>query len=129
MPPPGASCCTSPCRPPPAAAAAACAALTPGELPDGAILALEKPFGDDEESARELNRVLSALLPEERIFRVDHFLGRSTVLDILGVRFANRVFESIWSANTSSASRSDSTRRSVSRGRRRSTTTRARSTT
>ena len=83
---------------PPAAAAAACAALAPGELPDGAILALEKPFGDDEESARELNRVLSALLPEERIFRVDHFLGRSTVLDILGVRFANRVFESIWSA-------------------------------
>lgn len=83
---------------PPAVAAAACAALAPGELPDDAVLALEKPFGTDEQSAHELNEVLRALLPEERIFRVDHFLGRSTVLNLLGVRFANRLFEPTWSA-------------------------------
>jgi glucose-6-phosphate 1-dehydrogenase len=59
---------------------------------------LEKPFGEDEASARELNAVLLKLLPEEQVFRVDHFLGRSTVLDVLGARFANRLLEPIWSA-------------------------------
>lgn len=83
---------------PPAIAAKACASLKPADLPDGTILALEKPFGDDEESARELNGVLRDLLPERQIFRVDHFLGRSTVLNLLGVRFANRLFEPVWSA-------------------------------
>lgn len=83
---------------PPSAAAAACAALTPSELPAGTILALEKPFGDDEQSARDLNETLQRLLPEEQIFRVDHFLGRSTVLNLLGLRFANRLFEPTWSA-------------------------------
>lgn len=83
---------------PPSAAVEACAALKPGELPDGTLLALEKPFGDDEQSAHELNEILGRLLPEERIFRVDHFLGRSTVLNLLGLRFANRLFEPTWSA-------------------------------
>ncbi len=83
---------------PPSAAAEACAALKPSDLPEGTILALEKPFGDDEQSARELNDILHALLPEERVFRVDHFLGRSTVLNLLGLRFANRLFEPTWSA-------------------------------
>ncbi|MCT9821527.1 glucose-6-phosphate dehydrogenase [Microbacterium sp. W1N] len=83
---------------PPAVAASACAALRPADLPDGTILALEKPFGDDEDSARELNAVVRALLPESQVFRVDHFLGRSTVLNVLGVRFANRLFEPVWSA-------------------------------
>lgn len=83
---------------PPAAAAAACAALSPGDLPAGTVLALEKPFGEDEASARALNEVLRTLLPEEQIFRVDHFLGRSTVLNVLGVRFANRLLEPVWTA-------------------------------
>lgn len=83
---------------PPSAAAEACASLKPSELPEGTILALEKPFGDDEESARELNGILRALLPEDQISRVDHFLGRSTVLNLLGLRFANRLFEPTWSA-------------------------------
>lgn len=83
---------------PPSAAAAACATLKPSELPAGTILALEKPFGDDEQSARDLNETLQRLLPEEQIFRVDHFLGRSTVLNLLGLRFANRLFEPTWSA-------------------------------
>ena len=83
---------------PPSVAAGACAALKRSELPEGAVLALEKPFGDDEQSARELNETLRALLPEQQVFRVDHFLGRSTVLNLLGVRFANRLFEPAWSA-------------------------------
>ncbi len=83
---------------PPQIAASACRALRPRDLPTGTILALEKPFGSDEESARELNDVLQALLPERQVFRVDHFLGRSTVLNLLGARFANRFVEPVWSA-------------------------------
>ena len=83
---------------PPAVAAKACEALTGVALPEGTILALEKPFGVNEESARALNTTLLGLVPEEQIFRVDHFLGRSTVLNLLGVRFANRVLEPVWSA-------------------------------
>lgn len=83
---------------PPSVAAAACAALKPADLPEGTVLALEKPFGDDAQSAHELNEVLARLVPERQVFRVDHFLGRSTVLNLLGVRFANRLFEPVWSA-------------------------------
>lgn len=78
---------------PPAVAAASCAALRSIELPDGLTLALEKPFGADYASARRLNRLLQTLVPEEQVFRVDHFLGKSTVLNLLGVRFANRIIE------------------------------------
>lgn len=83
---------------PPAVAQAACEALQSLSLPDGLILALEKPFGTDERSAHAFNETLRALLPEEQIFRVDHFLGRSTLLNVLGVRFANRLLEPVWSA-------------------------------
>ena len=83
---------------PPEAAATACAALSPSDLPEGTILALEKPFGEDEASARALNDVLRRLLPEDRVFRVDHFLGRSSVLDVWGARVANRLLEPVWSA-------------------------------
>jgi glucose-6-phosphate 1-dehydrogenase len=82
---------------PPAVTTSACAALTPDDLPHGTMLVLEKPFGTDEASARELNRILQRLVPEEQIFRVDHFLGRSTVLNVIGARTANRIFEPIWS--------------------------------
>jgi len=82
---------------PPAVTAAACAAIEPSDLPEGTMLALEKPFGTDESSARELNRILERLVPETQIFRVDHFLGRSTVLNVIGSRAANRIFEPIWS--------------------------------
>ncbi|MDQ2846930.1 MAG: glucose-6-phosphate dehydrogenase [Actinomycetota bacterium] len=80
---------------PPAIAERACAALTKIELPADTRLVLEKPFGVDAPSARRLNTVLSRLVPEEHIFRVDHFLGKSTVLNLLGVRFANRLFEPV----------------------------------
>jgi len=85
---------------PPSVAAASIAALTPDMLPDGAVLVMEKPFGTDEASARELNRTLTALVPESQVFRVDHFLGRSTTLNLLGARFANRILEPLWSAES-----------------------------
>jgi glucose-6-phosphate 1-dehydrogenase len=85
---------------PPAVAAASIAALTSEMLPDGAVLVMEKPFGTDEASARELNRTLTALVPESQVFRVDHFLGRSTTLNLLGARFANRILEPLWSAES-----------------------------
>ena len=82
---------------PPAIAAKGCQALEGVDLPEGLVLALEKPFGSDEASARELNAQLTRLVPEPQVYRIDHFLGRSTVLNVLGLRFANRVFEPVWS--------------------------------
>ncbi|MEA9985987.1 glucose-6-phosphate dehydrogenase [Subtercola sp. RTI3] len=66
------------------------------ELPKGTVLALEKPFGSDEGSASELNEKISKIVPEQQVHRVDHFLGMSTVLNILGLRFVNRLVEPVW---------------------------------
>ncbi len=81
---------------PPAISQKACSVLTPEELPEGTRLVMEKPFGSSVESARELNATLANLVPEDHIHRVDHFLGKSTVLNILGLRFANRLLEHSW---------------------------------
>jgi glucose-6-phosphate 1-dehydrogenase len=67
-------------------------------LVPGSRVVIEKPFGQDLASARALNRLLADRFPEEAVFRIDHFLGMQTVQNILGLRFANRVFESLWSA-------------------------------
>jgi glucose-6-phosphate 1-dehydrogenase len=81
---------------PPAITEKACAQLSHGDLPEGTRLVLEKPFGTGAESAESLNRLLGRLVPEQQVFRVDHFLGKGTVLNILGLRFANRVLEPVW---------------------------------
>ena len=78
---------------PPAIAERACQALTGVRLAPGTRLVFEKPFGTDAASAKALNELVARLVPEEQVYRVDHFLGTSTVLNIAGVRFANRVFE------------------------------------
>ena len=56
----------------------------------------EKPFGNDLESAKELNRTIRKVLEEEQIFRIDHYLGKETVQNILVFRFSNGIFEPIW---------------------------------
>jgi glucose-6-phosphate 1-dehydrogenase len=57
---------------------------------------IEKPFGHDLASARELNNILHEVFPEESIFRIDHYLGKETVQNILALRFANTLYEPIW---------------------------------
>jgi glucose-6-phosphate 1-dehydrogenase len=59
-------------------------------------LVVEKPFGRDRESARQLDRILNRFFPEENIFRIDHYLGKEPVQNILYTRFANAMFEPIW---------------------------------
>ncbi|WP_258802480.1 glucose-6-phosphate dehydrogenase [Pseudarthrobacter sp. NS4] len=81
---------------PPKISQLACEALRPEDVPQGTRLVMEKPFGSSEASARSLNQTLVRLVPEEHIHRVDHFLGKATVLNILGLRFANNFLEPVW---------------------------------
>jgi len=60
---------------------------------------VEKPFGRDLQSARELNDVLATVFPSDAVFRIDHYLGKETVQNILALRFANEMFEPIWNAS------------------------------
>lgn len=69
-----------------------------GLAADGAKVILEKPFGTDVDSAKALNALLHSVFDEQQIYRIDHFLGKEDVQNILAVRFANRLFEPLWSA-------------------------------
>ena len=64
-----------------------------------ARVVVEKPFGRDLESAKALDAELKKLLPEEQIFRIDHYLGKEAVEDLLVFRFANTLFEPVWNRN------------------------------
>jgi glucose-6-phosphate 1-dehydrogenase len=70
--------------------------LAAAGLVDDARFVVEKPFGTDLSSARKLNEKLRSIFPEERIFRIDHFLGKEPVQDIMYLRFANALFEPLW---------------------------------
>jgi glucose-6-phosphate 1-dehydrogenase len=59
-------------------------------------IVVEKPFGQDLESARELNRLILRYFAEEQIYRIDHYLGKESVQNLLMLRFANAIFESLW---------------------------------
>ncbi|GAB2458687.1 glucose-6-phosphate 1-dehydrogenase [Conyzicola lurida] len=60
---------------------------------------IEKPFGSDLKTARELNDVVESVFPADSVFRIDHYLGKETVQNILALRFANEMYEPIWNAN------------------------------
>ncbi|MGZ6833738.1 MAG: glucose-6-phosphate dehydrogenase [Mycobacteriaceae bacterium] len=60
---------------------------------------IEKPFGHDLQSARELNTVVNEVFPEDSVFRIDHYLGKETVQNILALRFANQLFDPIWNSH------------------------------
>ena len=66
---------------------------------DGARLVVEKPFGRDLQTARELNHTLHAVFPEKAIFRIDHYLGKESVQNLFMFRFANTFLEPIWNAH------------------------------
>ena len=60
---------------------------------------IEKPFGHDLASARELNAIVESVFPADSVFRIDHYLGKETVQNLLALRFANQMFEPIWNSN------------------------------
>jgi glucose-6-phosphate 1-dehydrogenase len=61
-------------------------------------MALEKPLGNDLESSREINDAVAAAFPEDRTFRIDHYLGKETVQNLIALRFANSLFEPLWNS-------------------------------
>lgn len=83
---------------PPAVTERACQALLSCQLPEDTHLAMEKPFGSDLPSARSLNALVLRLVPDDRVHRVDHFLGMATVLNVIALRCANRMIQNVWSA-------------------------------
>ncbi|MCA9650740.1 MAG: glucose-6-phosphate dehydrogenase [Myxococcales bacterium] len=68
----------------------------PGDDEGWRRVVIEKPFGSDLETARALNRALLTYLREDQIFRIDHYLGKETVQNILTLRFQNAIFEPLW---------------------------------
>jgi glucose-6-phosphate 1-dehydrogenase len=70
-----------------------------GLVTERSRVVLEKPIGHDLESARKVNDDVGRVFPEDRVFRIDHYLGKETVQNLIALRFANPVFERLWTAD------------------------------
>ena len=84
---------------PPAGAAGVIEALGELGLGEGARVIMEKPFGTDLRSARELDGKVHSVFEESQVYRIDHYLGREAVQNLLAMRFANGMFEPVWNRN------------------------------
>ena len=84
------------CSTPPAAYRDIARRLGEVELNQGARIVIEKPYGTDLEDMRELDRVVHQVFEEPQVFRIDHYLGKETVQNVLVMRFANALFEPVW---------------------------------
>jgi glucose-6-phosphate 1-dehydrogenase len=84
---------------PPAATASVIEGLGRQDLGCEARVIMEKPFGRDLSSARELDALVHTVFAEEQVFRIDHYLGREAVQNLLALRFANGMFEPVWNRN------------------------------
>jgi glucose-6-phosphate 1-dehydrogenase len=84
---------------PPAAAAGVIEDLGRAGLGEGARVIMEKPFGRDLISARQLDALVHSVFNEEQVFRIDHYIGREAVQNLLALRFANGMFEPVWNRN------------------------------
>lgn len=84
---------------PPSLFATVITGLAAAGMAEGGSVILEKPFGRDLTSAQHLNRIACAVFPEESIYRIDHFLGKEAIMNILYFRFANSFLEPIWNRN------------------------------
>ena len=73
--------------------------LTKAEGDSWRRVIIEKPFGHDLKSAQELNEIVEGVFPQDSVFRIDHYLGKETVQNLLAMRFANQLFEPVWNAN------------------------------
>ncbi|GAA1975932.1 glucose-6-phosphate dehydrogenase [Terrabacter lapilli] len=73
--------------------------LTKAEGDSWRRVIIEKPFGHDLKSAQELNAIVEGVFPPDSVFRIDHYLGKETVQNLLALRFANQLFEPVWNAN------------------------------
>ena len=84
---------------PPIAVSQITSDLAAAGLGKRARVIFEKPFGSDEASARELNAAVHEVLEEDQVYRIDHFLGKEAVQNLLALRFANGMFEPVWNRN------------------------------